>query len=69
MGYKKFRGPGSSEWVTPDFPGKDFWEFPRIFRKIVTWEDFNRRNYKLWYIGRPHSIHGKLELHVAYLVY
>ena len=31
----------SSEWVTifsPDFPVKDSWEFPRIFRKIVTWE-------------------------------
>ena len=46
--YKKFLGPGSSEWVTrnsweklstfsPDFPVKDSWEFPRIFRKIVTW--------------------------------
>jgi len=49
MGYKKFLGPGSSELVTrnsweklstflPDFPVKDSWEFPRIFRKIVTWE-------------------------------
>ena len=48
MGYKKFLGPGSSELVTrnsweklstfsPDFPVKDSWEFPRIFRKIVTW--------------------------------
>ena len=49
MGYKKFLGPGSWEWVTrnsweklstfsPDFPVKDSWEFPRIFLKIVTWD-------------------------------
>ena len=40
MGYKKFLGPGSSEKLSTfllDFPVKDSWEFPRIFRKICTW--------------------------------
>ena len=59
MGYKKFLGPGSSEWVTrnsweklstfsPDFPVKDSWEFPRIPRKDF-WE-FPRifRNIVTW---------------------
>ena len=48
----------SLEWVprnssellstfSPDFPVKDSWEFPRIFRKIVTWD--KQENLKIGY--------------------